>query len=80
MPANDPAAHAPVLVDARGMKCPWPVLRAARAMRSADHILVEADDPIAPRELEALARQQEWHFCALSDYSFSLARPGRPAP
>jgi tRNA 2-thiouridine synthesizing protein A len=41
-------------VNARGMKCPWPALRAARAMREADAVLIEADDPIAPSELEAL--------------------------
>ncbi|WP_298398985.1 sulfurtransferase TusA family protein [Sphingobium sp.] len=61
-------------VNARGMKCPWPALRAARAMRQADAILIEADDPIAPGELEALARQQGWTFTALDGQRFSLNR------
>ncbi|SER94113.1 sulfurtransferase TusA family protein [Sphingobium sp. YR768] len=61
-------------VNARGMKCPWPALRAARAMREADAILIEADDPIAPSELEALAQQQGWAFAALDACHFSLRR------
>ncbi|MGC4252051.1 MAG: sulfurtransferase TusA family protein [Sphingobium sp.] len=71
MPANN-AVH----VNARGMKCPWPALRAARAMRDADAIIVEADDPIAPGELEALACQQGWAFEALEGNRFSLIREG----
>lgn len=66
----------PVAVNARGMKCPWPVLRAARAMRTADAILIEADDPIAGRELEALAQQQGWSFAVRGDHLFSLKKPG----
>ncbi|MDT7534602.1 sulfurtransferase TusA family protein [Sphingobium sp. SA2] len=71
MPPNEP-----VSVNVRGMKCPWPVLRAARAMRGADAVLVEADDPMAPAELAALATAQGWAFEALSDHRFSLRRPG----
>ncbi|HKT78097.1 MAG TPA: sulfurtransferase TusA family protein [Sphingobium sp.] len=70
MPTNDPA-----YVDARGMKCPWPALRAARAMRSTDRVMVEADDPIAPGELQALARQQGWQFAATGEHRFLLIRP-----
>ncbi|WP_311267095.1 sulfurtransferase TusA family protein [Sphingobium sp. WCS2017Hpa-17] len=65
----------PVIVNARGMKCPWPVLRAARALREAQAIVIEADDPIAPRELEALAQAQGWRFSALGDHRFALAHP-----
>lgn len=71
MPADSPAPHH---VNARGMKCPWPALRAARAMRTVDAIVVEADDPIAPGELEAMARQQGWSFRMLENGRFSLAR------
>jgi len=71
MPANEP-----VSVNARGMKCAWPVLRAARAMRGADAVLVEADDPIAPAELAALAKAQGWSFEALDEDRFSLRRTG----
>jgi tRNA 2-thiouridine synthesizing protein A len=52
--------EAPVLVDARGMRCPWPALRAAKAMRQHDHIRLIADDPQAGREVAALCAQQGW--------------------
>ncbi|KKW89393.1 sulfurtransferase TusA family protein [Sphingobium chungbukense] len=68
MPASE-GVH----IDARGMKCPWPALRAARAMRSAKTITIEADDPIAPAELEALARQQGWIFTARGPHLFAIA-------
>ncbi|ALR20287.1 MULTISPECIES: sulfurtransferase TusA family protein [Sphingobium] len=71
MPAN---SAAPTHVNARGMKCPWPALRAARAMRDADAIIIEADDPIAPGELEALAREQGWAFATMDGGCFSIVR------
>jgi tRNA 2-thiouridine synthesizing protein A len=49
-----------MLVDARGMRCPWPVLRLARAMRGADAVTLLADDPAAAGEIGALAAQQGW--------------------
>jgi tRNA 2-thiouridine synthesizing protein A len=49
-----------VTVDARGMRCPWPVLRLARAMRTADSVTILADDPAAPGEITALAQAQDW--------------------
>ncbi len=64
----------PVSVNARGMKCPWPALRAARAMRDADAIIIEADDPIAATELAALAQAQRWTFAMLGDHRFALSR------
>lgn len=39
----------------------------------ASQIMVEADDPIAARELEALARQQGWRFAILDQNRFLLA-------
>lgn len=53
------------LLDLRGMKCPWPALRVARAMREAGDaddaaILAVADDPSAPREIAALAAERGW--------------------
>lgn len=53
----------PLLVDARGQRCPWPVLRVARAARAAgvgDVIHVLADDPAAPGELARLAEANGW--------------------
>ena len=48
------------IVDARGMRCPWPALRLARAMREAPEATIVADDPAAPGEFSALAEQQGW--------------------
>ncbi|PTQ11556.1 redox protein [Sphingomonas oleivorans] len=45
------------------MRCPWPALRLARAMREAGEgmrLLILADDPIAPGEIAALADHHGW--------------------
>ena len=45
-----------VRIDARGMRCPWPAVRLARALRDgATCVEVIADDPQAPSELAAVA-------------------------
>ena len=45
-----------VRIDARGMRCPWPAVRLARALRDgAQRVEVLADDPQAPAELSAVA-------------------------
>lgn len=62
-----------LFVNARGMKCPWPALRAARALRDAPAIVIEADDPIAGSELAALAQAHGWTFTRLSDHRFFLS-------
>jgi tRNA 2-thiouridine synthesizing protein A len=51
------------LLDLRGLRCPWPALRVARAIREAQAggvILAVADDPIAPREIGAVAQERGW--------------------
>lgn len=55
-------AAAPLLVDARGMRCPWPALRLARAARTIGGGLIHiaADDPAAPGELARLAEASGW--------------------
>lgn len=50
----------PITVDARGMRCPWPALRLARAMRGAPRALLLSDDPRAATEAEALAAVHGW--------------------
>ncbi|MBC2776935.1 sulfurtransferase TusA family protein [Parasphingopyxis marina] len=47
-------------IDARGLKCPWPALRLARTMRTAESAVIVADDPLAPREIAALAAERGW--------------------
>ncbi|WP_422062122.1 sulfurtransferase TusA family protein [Sphingopyxis sp.] len=46
------------------MRCPWPALRLARAMRGADDVLLLADDPQAGREVAALAAEHGWRIVA----------------
>jgi len=53
-------AERALVIDARGMRCPWPALRLARAMREASDIVLLADDPQAGREVAALAREHGW--------------------
>jgi tRNA 2-thiouridine synthesizing protein A len=68
------AASAEILVDARGLRCPWPVLRLARAMRERHgpaRVRIRADDPAAPREIAALAAEQGWRV-ETSDSSDSV--------
>ncbi len=53
------------MIDARGMRCPWPALRTARAMREAAPgapIEIVADDPLAEAEITALARAAGWEI------------------
>jgi len=46
-----------ISIDARGMRCPWPAIRLARALREhpGQRIEIFADDPAAERELVQLA-------------------------
>jgi tRNA 2-thiouridine synthesizing protein A len=49
-----------VRIDARGMRCPWPAIRLARALREGAGIVeIIADDPAAPTELAAVANQSD---------------------
>jgi tRNA 2-thiouridine synthesizing protein A len=48
-----------VLVDARGQRCPWPVLRLARALRDgAPAVELLSDDPAAGGEIAAFAAER----------------------
>ncbi len=53
---------ASLVVDARGMRCPWPALRLAKAMRAARDVVLIADDPQAGREVAALADEHGWRI------------------
>lgn len=56
------------------MKCPWPVLRAAKALRDCVAIEIRADDPIAGGELAALAEQRGWDFVDLGEDCYRLSK------
>jgi tRNA 2-thiouridine synthesizing protein A len=66
-------------VDARGLKCPWPALRLARAMRETARVRISADDPQAPAEFRALCEEQGWSIAAQAT-EFIVSRPmeGKP--
>ncbi len=61
------SGHPIVAVDARGLRCPWPALRLARAAREAPPgavIELVADDPAAATEIAALAAERGWRLVA----------------
>ncbi|MPT47666.1 MAG: sulfurtransferase TusA family protein [Sphingobium sp.] len=62
------------VVDARGMRCPWPVLRAAKALREHQAVLIHTDDPRAEVELQALAQERAWAFTVRADGVFFVSR------
>lgn len=62
------------MVDARGMRCPWPALRLARAMRDASNVLLLADDPQAEREIAALAGEHGWKISGESAAGWRVSR------
>ncbi|MSP83897.1 MAG: sulfurtransferase TusA family protein [Alphaproteobacteria bacterium] len=54
-----------VVLDARGLKCPLPVLRAGRAMRSlasGDVLEVQATDPSTVPDFDAFCRTTGHHL------------------
>lgn len=56
MPSDQPPA---VNVDARGLRCPWPVLRLDRAFRDGAMVVdLASDDPGAASEVAAYAAQR----------------------
>ncbi len=59
-PVPAPPVSAPsVTVDARGLRCPWPVLRLARALRDgAGTVDLLTDDPAAVAEIAAFAAER----------------------
>ena len=55
-PAREQAHNAVIEIDARGLKCPLPVLKARKAMKSVTpdaQIVILADDAAAPKDFAA---------------------------
>jgi tRNA 2-thiouridine synthesizing protein A len=60
----------PIEVDARGLRCPLPVIRLARAARDAPagtRIVVLADDPAARHDIPAWCRMRDHELCELTE-------------
>jgi tRNA 2-thiouridine synthesizing protein A len=66
-----------MIVDARGLRCPWPALRLARAMRAGDAATILTDDPLAQREIAALAAAQAWTVSPVEEGGFRVERAAR---
>lgn len=69
MPLKTKAGSFAEIVDARGEKCPLPVLRAEKALARAkpgQHLLVLASDPVARIDI-ALFCRQNGHEVEVSD-------------
>ena len=61
------------LLDLRGLRCPWPALRVARALREEDTpVLAVADDPAAETEIAVIVAERGWRL----DYARSSIGPG----
>ncbi len=64
-----------IRIDARGMRCPWPAIRLARALREgADVVEIEADDPRAGGELASAAAAVGATLSVVSDGVFRATR------
>lgn len=66
------------MIDARGLRCPWPALRLARALRQGEHpepFEVLADDPNAEREMRAAAEAAGRRLIRLADARFEVRPP-----
>ena len=57
-----------LVVNARGLKCPMPVLRLARAVREgARDVALLTDDPAALKDVPAFCAEQGWEISAEED-------------
>lgn len=66
-----------LLIDARGMRCPWPALRLARAMRETMIVELLSDDPRAAEEAQALADHNGWALTVRRDGAVAHIRAER---
>lgn len=62
----------PPRIDTRGLRCPWPVLRAARAMRSDQSFTLLADDPVALVDIPVLATERGWKMIVSQEESYFI--------
>lgn len=55
----------PVIIDARGLRCPLPVLRLARAAPAAPDLCeLWTDDPAAEKDVPAFITERGWTLVA----------------
>jgi tRNA 2-thiouridine synthesizing protein A len=63
------------VVDARGLKCPLPVLKLRREARPGMVIDLIADDPAAAADVPAFAREMGWTAEAVGALRWRIAVP-----
>jgi tRNA 2-thiouridine synthesizing protein A len=70
---NHPVGDRPV-VDARGLRCPLPALRLARAVREGGpgRYRLLADDPAASTDIPALCAERGWVLPAAAEGWFEV--------
>lgn len=66
-------------IDARGMRCPWPAIRLAKALRDGATVVeIAADDPRAAGELASAATAVGARLEAVGDGVFRAERDAIP--
>lgn len=64
-----------IQIDARGMRCPWPAIRLAKALRDGATVVeIEADDPRAGGELASAAAAVGARLAVVSEGRFRAER------
>lgn len=64
------------VLDARGLRCPLPVLRLRRAARPGMTIELVADDPAAAADVPAFAHEMGWPIGALAPLRWRIIVSG----
>lgn len=79
--ATDPKTPA-TLLDATGLRCPLPVLKARKALKSlppGGTLLVRATDPAAPRDFQAFCTETSHELVETAEkdgvYEFTIRKP-----
>lgn len=64
-------------MEARGLRCPLPALRLARAVREGGPglYLLLADDPAAQRDIPALCAERGWRLLEQQPSAFHIRAP-----
>jgi len=63
-----------VEIDCIGMRCPIPIIRAAKALKVYDEILLWSDDPATLPDLHAWSRMTGNSFSVLGPTKFVVTR------
>ena len=63
------------VLDARGLRCPLPVLRLRRVARPGETVEIVADDPAAGVDVPAFAAEMGWPIEATGPLSWRVSVP-----